>query len=148
LIEIRDARAADERDWRELWAGYQRFYEIEVPERVTAYTWARILDPASPVFARLAESNGSVMGFSIGVLHDGTWAETPVCYLEDLFVAPAFRLSGAGRALIQDLVDLGRQHGWSSLYWHTKADNVEARRLYDRFASADGFLRYRLSLRP
>jgi hypothetical protein len=35
-----------------------------------------------------------------------------------------------------------RAEGWARLYWMTRADNVQARRLYDRFAQADGFVRY------
>ena len=109
-------------------------------------TWRRILDPASPILGRLAERDGVVVGFSISVLHEGTWTLAPVCYLEDLFVDPAARGEGAGRVLLQDLVDLGRARGWSRLYWHTRADNLIARRLYDSFGSADDFVRYRLFL--
>ncbi|HEY8263776.1 MAG TPA: GNAT family N-acetyltransferase, partial [Methyloceanibacter sp.] len=36
--------------------------------------------------------------------------------------------------------------GWSRLYWHTRESNVAARRLYDKFAKADDFVRYRLVL--
>jgi hypothetical protein len=49
-----------------------------------------------------------------------------------------------GGALIEDLLALGKIHGWSGLYWHTDAGNTVARRLYDRFAKADGFVRYRI----
>ena len=135
MITVRDASPEDEAAWRRLWAGYTAFYEANVPETVTAETWRRILDPASAIFARLAEVGGEVVGFTVNVLHEGTWALAPVCYLEDMFVAPVQRRKGAGRRLIQDLVDLARLRGWSRLYWHTRAGNP-ARRLYDRFAAA------------
>ena len=32
--------------------------------------------------------------------------------------------------------------GWARVYWMTKADNLPARRLYDRFTRADDFVRY------
>lgn len=105
-----------------------------------------MLNPASAVLGRVAELDGNVIGFSVSVVHDGTWSISPVCYLEDLFVDPAARGSGVGHALIQDLVDLGRARGWSRLYWHTPADNTVARRLYDRFVKVDDFVRYRLTL--
>jgi hypothetical protein len=35
-----------------------------------------------------------------------------------------------------------RAEGWARLYWMTREDNTAARRLYDRHASADGFVRY------
>jgi GNAT superfamily N-acetyltransferase len=142
---IRDPAAADEAAWRRLWSGYCTFYEANVPETVTARTWQRILDAKSPVFGRLAVAGNSVVGFSIGVLHEGTWAVTPVCHLEDLFVDPQSRRKGIGRLLIQDLVDRARSNGWSQIYWHTRASNP-ARRLYDRFVPADDFVRYRMLL--
>jgi len=140
---IRDPSQMDEAAWRRLWSGYNAFYEASVPEQVTDRTWQRILDPASPIFARLAEDDGDVIGFSICVLHEGTWAASPVCYLEDLFIDPDCRGRGAGRLLIRDVVDRARAQRWSRLYWHTRSDNP-ARRLYDEFAKADDFVRYRL----
>jgi len=145
-LTVRDLQAGDEAGWRVLWKGYNRFYATELPDAVTARTWRRLLDPHSPVIGRAAERDGQVAGFSHSVLHESTWRAAPVCYLEDLFVDPASRGGGIGRALMDDLVALGRQRGWSRLYWHTRTDNAVARRLYDSFATADGFVRYRLEL--
>jgi GNAT superfamily N-acetyltransferase len=139
---IRDPAAADETVWRELWSQYNAFYDVGIAETVTARTWQRILDPASAIFGRLAADDAEVAGFSVSVLHDSTWTIAPVCYLEDLFVAPKFRSRGIGRLLITDLVDRAKSKGWSRLYWHTRANNP-ARRLYDEFAKADDFVRYR-----
>ena len=143
---IRDPTAADEYAWRQLWSDYNVFYETNLPEAVTARTWQRMLDPASTIFGRLAIVNGVIIGFSISVLHEGTWTIAPICYLEDLFVDPKSRGCGFGRLLIHDLVDRAKSKGWSRLYWHTRANNP-ARRLYDEFVVADDFVRYRLILR-
>ena len=143
-ISIRDPQPADESPWRELWAGYNTFYETVLPEAVTARTWQRMLDPASPVFGRLAVADDFVAGFSICVLHEGTWVIAPVCYLEDLFVAAKFRGQGLGRMLVADLVQHARMKGWSRLYWHTRNSNP-ARRLYDEFTKADDFVRYKMN---
>lgn len=140
---IRDAARDDEAAWRHLWNGYTAFYEAAVAPQVTSWTWQRILDPSSPVIGRVAEQDGTVAGFTVSVLHEATWFPTPVCYLEDLFVAPASRGDGIGRQLVQDLVGLTQARGWSCLYWHTHEHNP-ARRLYDEFTKADGFVRYRL----
>jgi ribosomal protein S18 acetylase RimI-like enzyme len=143
---VRAIAASDEAVWRRLWAGYTAFYETVVPDAITDATWRRLLDPASPLLGRIAEIGGQAAGFSASVLHDGTWTAGPLCYLEDLFVDPRARGAGAGGALIQDLIDLGRARGWSRLYWHTRAGNAAARRLYDKFTPADDFVRYRLFL--
>ena len=54
---------------------------------------------------------------------------------------------GIGRALIEDLLALARDRGWSRMYWHTNVSNQTARRLYDGFAKADDFVRYRMILK-
>nr|WP_316506477.1 GNAT family N-acetyltransferase [Klebsiella grimontii] len=109
------------------------------------YTWQRMLDPASPMLGRVALADGNVAGFAICVLHEGTWVKMPVCYLEDLFVAPPMRGKGIARALMQALQAEGKEKGWSRLYWHTRTDNP-ARRLYDEFTPADDYVRYRVTL--
>lgn len=133
----------DEDAWRKLWASYNAFYETSVVENVTAQTWRRILDTATSMFGRLAVVDRDIVGFSVNVVHEGTWTVSHICYLEDLFVTPSWRRRGIGRLLIQDLVELARTNGWSRLYWHTRANNP-ARSLYDEFVKADDFVRYRL----
>lgn len=143
-VLIREAEASDEGAWRRLWAGYLAHLDSTVPDEVTAHTWARILDPRSPVFCRLAEADGAVVGFAVCLLHEGSWALTPHCYLEDLFVDPECRGRGAGRALIEDIRALAKAKGWNRLYWHTREDNP-ARHLYDGFAPASGMIVYKLT---
>ena len=143
---IRPANAEDYFAWRALWDAYVAFYGTSVDEAVTAYTWQRCLDPDSPMFCRLAERDGEVIGFSLAVLHEGSWGRTPICYLEDLYVAEAQRGKGVGRALVADLIDLGQRSGWSRLYWHTREANAAARRLYESITPASGFIVYRVDL--
>ena len=146
MIDVREASADDEAAWRDLWAGYLAFYRTSLDPAVTDVTWRRILDARSTLVGRVAVLDGTVVGFSVSVVHEGTWTTAPICYLEDLFVDPAARGRGIGRALIQDLVDLARKRGWSRLYWHTQASNAAARKLYDSFVRADDFVRYRMNL--
>jgi ribosomal protein S18 acetylase RimI-like enzyme len=146
MFVVRYPLISDEEVWKRLWANYNLFYNATVSDAITAYTWHRILDPESPIFARLAIRHDQVIGFCVCVIHEGTWTISPICYLEDLFVDPDSRRVGAGRALIDDLIRLSRKNSWSRLYWHTQKDNVAARRLYDEFVHADQFVRYRLFL--
>jgi ribosomal protein S18 acetylase RimI-like enzyme len=143
-LAIRDALERDEAAWRTLWAGYLAFYETDVPEEVTAFTWARILDPGSRVSMRVAEEDGALLGFAIHHYHDSTWDIAPEAYLEDLFVAETTRSKGVGRALIDDLVVISKRNHWRGIYWHTRHDNARARKLYDSYVEADGHIRYRL----
>jgi GNAT superfamily N-acetyltransferase len=143
-IHIRDAEPADKAAFRKLWASHLAFYKVTLADDVTDHTWARILDPASRVAMRVAEVDGQLAGFAIHHFHDSTWVKTPDCYLEDLFLDETFRGKGIGRALMEDLVALCAQNGWSRLYWHTDEGNVTARKLYDSFVKSDGHVRYRI----
>ncbi|MDX3928218.1 MAG: GNAT family N-acetyltransferase [Shinella sp.] len=145
-LEIRDAGSGDEQAWRRLWSGYLAFYGVDLAEDVTAHTWTRILDPNSRISMRVAILGGEFMGFAIHHHHDSTWAKTPDCYLEDLFLDEGARGKGIGRALLDDLVGICRQKGWSRLYWHTNRDNARARKLYDSYAEEDGHVRYRMTI--
>ena len=145
-LAIRDPKPGDEAAWRHLWAGYVAFYKSEVSEAVTAATWRRLFMPGSGMIGRIAEWEGAVSGFTVSIVHPRSWALAPICYLEDLFVEPGLRGRGLGRALIEDLIALGRERGWSGLYWHTQQGNATARLLYDHFAKADDFVRYRIML--
>lgn len=143
-ISIRDARPQDHAEWLRLWNNYLHFYEVSLADDVTAHTWARIIDPTSRVSMRLAVLDGQVVGFAIHHFHDSTWVETPDCYLEDLFIDENIRGKGIGRRLIDDLIGICKDKGWSRLYWHTNEDNQRARKLYDSYVESDGHIRYRL----
>lgn len=143
---IRDARAADETAWRRLWQGFLDYYAVPLSADVTDFTWARLMDPASSLNARIALIGGKPAGFAIHHHHPSTWVMGDDCYLEDLFVDPAQRGRGIGRALIEDLITLARERGWKRLYWNTDAGNKAARALYEQFTADDGHIRYRMTL--
>jgi GNAT superfamily N-acetyltransferase len=146
MLELRDARPSDKTAFLSLWHQYLAFYKVTLAPDVTAATWARLMDEASPVKARLAAVDGQVRAFAIHLHHPSTWVATEDCYLEDLFVTDAARGQGLGRALIDDLVALARAKGWSRLYWHTDEANTRARALYDQYVASDGHVRYRMKL--
>ncbi|MFZ1471036.1 MAG: GNAT family N-acetyltransferase [Paracoccaceae bacterium] len=145
-LMIRDATRGDEAAFRELWQGFCDVYDMTLPEEVTAHTWARLMDPACPMCARFACLDGAVVGFALHQHHPSTWVLGDDGYLEDLFVAPQARGQGAGAALIEDLIAIGRARGWRRIYWLTEITNTTARRLYDRYCDNDGHIRYRLTL--
>lgn len=146
MHELRDARPSDETDFRHLWQGFCNGYGLTLPEEVTAFTWARLMDPGNALTARLAVLDGVPQGLAIHQHHPSTWVAGDDGYLEDLFVAEAARGKGLGRALIEDLIAIGRRNGWRRLYWLTEIENQTARRLYDQYCENDGHIRYRMTL--
>ena len=146
-VTIRDLSPGDEIRWRDLWRGYCTFYETDMPPAVTDETWRRLLDPGeAAMFGLVAQGGGAVIGFVNCVLHQNTWTEKPVCYLEDLFVDSAARNQGAGRALIEAVRDRGMAEGWHRVYWRTRENNATARGLYDKVADGTDWATYEISL--
>ena len=142
-LKIRTIERGDEVRWRELWEGYCRFYERDPSERITRHTWERIMDPASPVKALVAERRGDgLIGIANYLVHENTATLRPVCYLQDLFVDPEKRSEGVGQQLIDSLIAEMKARGWARLYWNTKENNYRARGLYDKYTPHSGFLRY------
>jgi ribosomal protein S18 acetylase RimI-like enzyme len=68
--------------------------------------------------------------------------------LNDLFVVPASRGTGTGRALIEHCQHLCRERGAEKLVWETAPDNAAAQRLYDGIgAEKSTWLTYELDAR-
>lgn len=143
---IREVTPSDEAAFRALWQGFLDYYDMTLPAEVTNATWVRLMDPSCPMKARLAELAGVVVGFAIHQHHPSSWVAGDDCYLEDLYVAPEARGQGIGRALIEDLMAIGRARGWHRIWWATDMDNAGARKLYDSIAPCDNHVRYRRAL--
>jgi GNAT superfamily N-acetyltransferase len=143
---VRLPEARDEAVWRELWAGYNKFYRATVDEAVTASLWRRIMAGGGDIDGLVAESGGVVTGLVHLLFHPSSWSLKPSCYLEDLFVAPHARGTGAGRALIAAVVAAAKARGADRVYWHTQDYNAPARSLYDNVAARTSFIVYRIDL--
>jgi GNAT superfamily N-acetyltransferase len=146
-LVVRAAREEDRDAWRTLWRGYCAALGSTVPEDVTEGVWRRILAPDEPVWCLLACAGGrEAVGLANYILRPHTWSLRLACYLEDLFVAPDARGSGAARALIDGLVALGKESNWRRVYWHTHENNYRARRLYDQVVPRTDYVRYDIEL--
>lgn len=145
-LEIRAALPADKQRWFILWQGYLDFYQTELSTEQSALTWQRILDPEFNMKCAVAIDDGLIVGFTTYSLQNSTWSEGGHCYLEDLFVDPAVRGSGIGRALIDHVKSYAIENNCSRLYWNTDEDNATARKLYDTYALESGKRQYRIAL--
>jgi GNAT superfamily N-acetyltransferase len=145
-IELRSAQASDKERWLVLWQGYLDFYKTVLTSQQTELTWSRIMDPDFNMKCAVAVQDGLVVGFTTYNLQNSTWSENGHCYLEDLFVDPAVRGGGVGRALIDYVKVFAIENKCSRLYWNTDEDNATARKLYDTYALESGKRQYRISL--
>ncbi|MGZ5198700.1 MAG: GNAT family N-acetyltransferase [Telluria sp.] len=142
-VEIKAIDHNDFDSWFPLWKGYQRFYEIDIPESVTLRNWGRFLDPVEPMHAALAIVGGQALGLVHTVYHRSSWTEGDYCYLQDLFVSDDARGGGIGRALIEHVHADAKRRGACRVHWLTHETNHKAMQLYDRIAVRSGFIQYR-----
>jgi len=142
-------RPEDRDRWTVLWRAYLDFYETSLPAGIYQHTWRALLDPDGPVYgygAREGSASAPLVGIAHYLFHPHAWSAKEVCYLQDLFVDPALRGKGAGRALIEHVAATARARNCLRLYWTTKQDNAAARQLYDQVAQFKGFIRYDYAL--
>ena len=74
--------------------------------------------------------DGEVVGFALFFYSFSTFLGRPGLYLEDLFVTPAARGRGVGRALLQWLAQLALERGCGRLEWAVLDWNEAAIRFY------------------
>jgi GNAT superfamily N-acetyltransferase len=125
-------------------ANHGAWERAQVPDEVIALAWQRLLKQEDGFFALVAvDESGRLIGLAHALFHRSTWSATYYCYLEDLFVDPAARGQGVGRALIEAVYAQADQRGATRTYWATMGDNATARRLYDGLATLSPFVQYR-----
>jgi GNAT superfamily N-acetyltransferase len=107
-------------------------YEKE-PDAVegTEQMLADALFGAMPVAScHVAEIDGEVVGFALWYVTFSTWKGRPGLWLEDLFVRPAARGSGLGKALLQALAQVCVERDYARFEWWVLDWNVDAQGFY------------------
>lgn len=110
----------------------------------------RLFGEAPALFAHVAEVEGRVVGLSIWFLNFSTWDGVHGIYLEDLFVDPAHRGSGLGRALLANLAHVCVERGYSRMQWQVLDWNTPSIDFYESVGAVDlaDWRTYRLSGAP
>src|SRR6202049_2989798 len=96
-------------------AEYEKLlHEVEATEAGIA---AALFGAHPLLFCEIAEWKGEPAGVTIGCVNFSPFSGRPGIYLEDLFVRPAQRGNGIGKALLAHLAKQGVANGWSRLQW-------------------------------
>jgi|SRR6185437_11807065 len=83
----------------------------------------------------LAYVAGHAVGFAVYFPNFSTFIGRPGIYLEDLFVLPAFRGKGIGRALLSYLARLAKQRNYARVEWAVLDWNQPAIDFYRRLGA-------------
>lgn len=97
--------------------------------------------------AMICESEGRAAGFAIWFYNYSTWQAKKGLYLEDLYVTPEFRGSGAGKAMLKRLAQIALAEGCGRFEWSVIDWNEPAIRVYRSIGAEPQaeWIRYRLS---
>ena len=147
MITITRPAVSHREAWNRLYAGYAEFYKVEQTPEMRDRVWSWLIDPSHGVNGFLALD---AEGAPVGLAHYRPFARPLMAatggFLDDLFVDPAARGSGAAEALIEAVSAEGRMHGWGVIRWITAEDNDRARSLYDRVAAKTKWVTYDIKL--
>ncbi len=142
-VTIRPLAQTDRAKWEELFEAYAQFYKTTVPEGGFDTVWEWIFDPENKFWCDVAErEDGRVIGFTQYQLMQRSLGGGMVCYLGDLYVEPDVRGAGAGRKLIDHVVESARGMGITNVRWLTQEFNYPARKLYDTYQPKSDFILY------
>lgn len=94
----------------------------------------------------IAEWQGQTAGFALYFANYSTFLGRPGMYLEDLFVRPAYRGKGIGKALLTHLARIVVERGWGRLDWSVLDWNEPAIKFYGALGARalDDWTQYRL----
>lgn len=155
-VAIRVAEEADLDAAAELFRQYLDFYEVrpQDPDRPRAFIAERLRNRDSLILLAIESGTGSELGAeALGFAQVYPMLSSldlgPSWLLNDLYVPPAARRRGIGRALLRDVIQRAREAGMSGVQLDTAYDNHAAQHLYE----AEGFTRdpfhiYLHDLRP
>jgi GNAT superfamily N-acetyltransferase len=145
---VRPVRPDEFEPWTRLFRGYAAFYQRETSDEHQQQIWGWIHDTKvmEALVAVEVDANGAEIAEPQGLAHLRSWIRPlrgVVCgYLDDMFVDPSVRGSGAADALFAAMNQLAIERNWPVIRWTTADNNYRARSAYDRIATRTTWITY------
>lgn len=125
-----------------------RYEKAEHEVKATEATIQQSLFSESSVTqALICEKDGQPIGYAVYFFNYSTWLAKHGLYLEDLYISPAARGSGAGKAMLQHLAKVAVDKGCGRFEWSVLDWNEPAIQFYQSLGAKpqDEWVGYRLS---
>lgn len=146
-LTVRPVRPQDRAQWDVLYQGYAEFYGVAQTVEMRDTLWSWLHDTAKESEGLVAELPG---GKLVGLTHCRPYARALAAstgmFLDDLFVIPEARGTGAAEALIDAVRALAVERGYTVVRWITDETNYRGRGLYDRVATRTPWVTYDIKL--
>jgi ribosomal protein S18 acetylase RimI-like enzyme len=146
-VSVRPLGDKDFFPWLGLFEGYSEFYKSDLTDEKALRVWSWIIDKNHALEGAVALDDDGEM---VGVAH---YREVPRTldadrglFLDDLYVVPDARSTGAGRALMDFVMQHARDRHISQIQLVTAADNTTAQRLYDAVGTRTDWVTYEIEL--
>lgn len=108
-------------------------HEVEATEETIR---ASIFGERSVTEAVILEHDGRPAGFAVWFYSYSTWQAKNGLYLEDLYVSPDHRGSGAGKLLLRYLAKVAVAKGCGRFEWSVLDWNEDAIRFYEKMGAS------------
>jgi len=132
MLNIRPATRADAQVIASLVRELAEYEKLAHEARANAADFLRELESPDPVIhVLIAEWSNAPVGFALYFYNFSTFVGRPGLYLEDLFVRPAHRARGIGRALLRALARIARERNYGRIEWAVLDWNEPALNFYE-----------------
>ena len=148
MINIRAATSADAKLIFELiveLAVYEKApHEVVTDENGISDS---LFGPTARAKALVCEVDGRAVGYAVYFYSYSTWLGRNGIYLEDVYVSPAFRGRGAGKALLRQLAQIAAAENCGRLEWSVLDWNTPAIEFYEALGAQaqSEWIKYRIS---
>ena len=131
MLNIRPATRADAATIANLVRELADYEKLLHEAKATPEDFLRELESDQPVIhVLIAEWDGKPAGFALYFFNFSTFVGRPGIYLEDLFVSPAMRSHGIGRALLRALARIAQEKNCGRMEWAVLDWNEPALKFY------------------
>ena len=146
-MKVEALNKSDKDKWSELYYGYAGFYEMEMNQGILDTVWSWIHSSEVKFYSIGVKSSENEL---IGFMH---YREMPsplrgklVGFLDDLFVQPDYRGTGAVQLLFGELKIQSKKNDWPYVRWITATDNSRARKVYNQISKPIDFVTYQMQI--
>ena len=128
-----------------LYKGYAEFYKMPMNDDILDKVWSWVFDKEIKFYAiGIKSSEGELIGFMHFREMPSPLRGSLVGFLDDLYIHPDFRGSGAVQLLFKELKSIAKENNWPYVRWITGSDNYRARKVYDKLSGVIDFVTYQM----